>query len=48
MMDPRDPLGLEEIARAMHRLGGSRRDLLAFYLFTATLAVLALLLAAFR
>ena len=48
MMDPRDPLGLEEISEAMRRLSANKRDLLAFYVFTAVLAAMAILLATFR
>jgi hypothetical protein len=48
MMDPRDPLGLEEITEAMQRLSDNKRDLAAFYLLTAVMAALAILLMTFR
>ena len=48
MLDPRDPLGLEALTDAMHRLSRDRRELIAFYLFTAALVAMALLLAMFR
>jgi hypothetical protein len=48
MTDTRNPLGLKEGTETLPRLGHNRRGLLAFYLCTAVLAVMALLLATFR
>ncbi|HEY7797430.1 MAG TPA: hypothetical protein VIA80_01590 [Hyphomonadaceae bacterium] len=48
MLDPRDPLGLEVAADAMRRLSDNMRELLAFSLFTAVMAALAILLMMFH
>ena len=48
MMDPRDPLGLEQITAAMQRLSDNKRDLAFFFLFAGALTAMAIVLAMFR